>query len=199
MHRFSRISVFLLVLCMGACGSKPEPRSAQSGSAPEVSPGRVAEAAVSAGNASETKAAPAPVQLEGTVYGDGVDVAQSVSISDLLANPDDYAGKTVRIEGTISGVCPKRGCWFDIAGATPGQKVRFKVRDGVMVFPLDETGKFAVAQGVVKKIPMTLEQSKQYAEYQAREYGADMDPAEITEPITLVRLDGTGAVIRDKP
>ena len=62
-----------------------------------------------------------------------------------------------------------------------------------------ENGKYAVAQGVVRKMPMPLEQSKKYAEYQAREYGADMDPDKITEPITLVRLDGTGAVVRAQP
>jgi hypothetical protein len=139
------------------------------------------------------------VKLEGAVYGAGVSLSKTISVSELLATPDLFAGQTVRIEGVVSGVCPKRGCWIDIAGDTPGQKVRFKVRDGVMVFPMEENGKYAVAQGVVRKMPMTLEQSKNYAAYQAREYGADMDPDKITEPITLIRLDGTGAVVRNAP
>jgi hypothetical protein len=138
-------------------------------------------------------------KLEGTVYGAGVSLKKTVSVTELLATPDLFAGQTVRIEGVVSGVCPKRGCWIDLAGDTPGQKVRFKVRDGVMVFPMEENGKYAVVEGVVRKMPMTLEQSKKYAEYQAREYGADMDPDKITEPITLVRLDGTGAIVRNAP
>ncbi len=183
----SRLFVYASILFLVACGAKEQPAPEKAEKAPE-------EAATPS---EETK--PAEVKLEGTVYGGGVDLAQSVAVTDLLANPDLYAGQSVRIEGVVSGVCPKRGCWIDIAGNQPGQKVRFKVRDGVMVFPMAENGKYAVAQGVVRKMPMTLEQSKKYAEYQAREYGADMDPDKITEPITLVRLDGTGAVVRAQP
>jgi len=197
MHRFAKPFVYSLLLLTAACGSKSEPRSAQSGGSPEVS--APAAAVPQAPNSAETTPTAVEVKLEGTVYGGGVDLAQSVAVSDLLANPDLYAGQSVRIEGVVSGVCPKRGCWIDIAGNQPGQQVRFKVRDGVMVFPMAENGKYAVAQGVVRKMPMTLEESKNYAAYQAREYGADMDPAKITEPITLVRLDGTGAVIRSQP
>jgi hypothetical protein len=197
MHRFSKFLVYSFLLFAIACGSKSEPKSAQSENNPEVTPTKAP--AEKSENAAETTSASQEVKIEGTVYGGGVDLAQSVAVSDLLANPDLYAGQNVRIEGVVSGVCPKRGCWIDIAGNQPGQKVRFKVRDGVMVFPMADNGKYAVAQGVVRKMPMTLEQSKNYAAYQAREYGADMDPDKITEPLTLVRLDGTGAVIRAQP
>ncbi len=123
---------------------------------------------------------------------------ESVDIKVLMADVDKYVGKEIRVEGLVTGVCPKRGCWFDLAGDEPGEALRFKVTDGVMVFPVEDKGKYAVAQGVVRKIPMTLEQSKSYARHQRDSYGADMDPDAITEPLTIVRLDGTGAVIRDK-
>ena len=106
----------------------------------------------------------------------------------LRANPN---------EGLVSAVCPKRGCWFDMAGEKPGDSMRFKVKDWVMVFPMEASGKYAVAQGTVRKMPMTLEQSKRWATYQRDSYGADIDPDAITEPLTIVRLDGSGAVIRD--
>jgi hypothetical protein len=140
----------------------------------------------------------APLALEGRTFGAGVALTETVQVSELLANVDKYAGKQVRVEGLITGVCPKRGCWFDMAGDKPGATVRFKVIDGVMVFPMDQKGRYAVAQGIVKKMPMTLEQSKAWAKHQKEEYGADIDPDAITEPLTLVRLDGSGAVIRDQ-
>jgi hypothetical protein len=84
-----------------------------------------------------------------------------------------------------------------MAGEAPGQKMRFKVRDGEMVFPMDAKGKFAVAEGVVAVQQLSLEETRQYLEYQAREYGSGVDPASVTEPMTIVRLDGTGAQIRD--
>ncbi|MEM9489273.1 MAG: DUF4920 domain-containing protein, partial [Myxococcota bacterium] len=133
----------------------------------------------------------------GEVYGDGIQQSDVVAISKLMENPEAYAGKTVRVEGTVTDVCPKRGCWFEMAGERPGDKMRFKVQDGVMVFPMDAKGKHAVAEGVVVTQTLSLEDTRKYFEYQAKEYGKDVDPASITEPMTIVRLDGKGAVIRD--
>lgn len=134
---------------------------------------------------------------EGAVYGAGVTGAEPVTITQLLADPDAYAGKTVQVEGMVTDVCPKRGCWFEMAGQKPGESMRFKVQDGVMVFPLDAKGKHAVAEGVVSTRTLSLEETRQYLEYQAKEYGKDVDPASVTEPMTIVRLDGEGAVLRD--
>ncbi len=132
-----------------------------------------------------------------TVYGDGVKQSDTVAITALLENPEAYAGKSVRVEGTVTDVCPKRGCWFDMAGEKPGQKLRFKVQDGVMVFPMDAKGKSAAAEGVVTLQTLSLEETRRYLEYQASEYGADVDPDNVTEPMTIVRLDGTGALVKD--
>jgi hypothetical protein len=143
--------------------------------------------------APESEAA-APV---GTAYGAGVSLDETVSIDALLADPRAFEGKTVRVEGMVTDVCPKRGCWMDLAGSGPGQKVRFKVQDGMMTFPMEAKGSTAVAQGTVAVKQMTLEETRSYAEYQAREYGAAIDPASITEPMLMVRIDGTGAIIRE--
>lgn len=143
-------------------------------------------------------AQPTAAQPNGTTYGDGVKGASRVSIADLMADPKAYEGKTVQVEGTVADVCPKRGCWFEMAGQKPGDKVRFKVQDGVMVFPMDAKGKQAVAEGVVVAQTLSLEETRKYLEYQAKEYGKDdVDPASVTEPMTIVRLDGQGAVISD--
>ncbi len=131
----------------------------------------------------------------GDVYGEGVQAAKVVSISEILADPKVYAGQRVRVESMVTDVCPKRGCWFDMAGDKPGQKLRFKVQDGIMVFPMDAKGKRVSAEGVVSLQPMTLEQTRKYLAYQAAEYGSDVDPDSVTEPMTMVRLDGKGAVI----
>jgi hypothetical protein len=140
----------------------------------------------------------APIKLAGKSYGGGITSPTVVSISKILKNPEAYEGKSVRIEGMITDVCPKRGCWFEMKGEEAFQIMRFKVRDGVMVFPLDAKGKHAVAEGVVRLRKMTLEQSKKWAEYQAKNYKKNIDPSKITKPMTIVRLDGKGAVIRDK-
>lgn len=140
-----------------------------------------------------TKAEPA----KGKTFGAGVKLAQSTSINAILASPQEWNGKTVRVEGMITDVCPKRGCWMEIAGEQPGQKLKFKVTDGEMVFPMDAKGQRATAEGVIAVQELSIEESKQYAEYQAKEYGKPYDPASITAPMVISRLDGTGAVIHD--
>ena len=67
-----------------------------------------------------------------------------------------------------------------------------------MVFPMEAKGQFAVAEGVLAVNELTMEQTKAMAEEQAKEYGTAYDPASITKPSTQLRLDGTGAVIRDQ-
>lgn len=146
-----------------------------------------------------TAAPAAAAQPAGKVYGAGVTDATPVKVTTLLADIDAWVGKKVRVEGLVTDVCPMRGCWFEMAGEAPGSSIRFKVRDGVMVFPLSAKGQTAVAEGVVRKIPLDLETSKRYLAHQAEEKGEAFDPASVTEPVTIVRLDGTGAVLRDKP
>ena len=171
----------------GTSASAPLPTGGQPAANPSVANAKLDLAAVAA--------ATAPA---GQSFGAGVKSASSMPIDALLADPKAHVGKTVRVEGMIVDVCPKRGCWMDLAGPGVGQKVRFKVTDGEMVFPADAKGKYAVVEGVVAVNELTLEETKEYVAYQHREYGAERTPESVTEPMSIVRLDGTGAVLRDK-
>jgi hypothetical protein len=137
-------------------------------------------------------------EAPGTVYGEGVQGAPAVRVSELFARMDEFEGKQVRVEGPVTDVCAKRGCWFKMASDKDFQTLTFKVTDGVIVFPMSMKGKYAVAEGVVQKIPLDLERTRRYLAHQAEEQGETFDPAQVTEPITLVRLQGIGAVVRDK-
>jgi hypothetical protein len=178
----SRTLCLLLPLVV-ACDKGPTKSSAQPA---------VASAPTTAG------ATVAPTTPAGTKFGAGVTLADTVAIDAILADPSAFKGKTVRVEGMVTDVCPKRGCWMELAGSAPGQKLKFKVTDGEMVFPMDAKGKIAIAQGEVAVRELTLEETQQNAEYEAKEYGKPYDPASITKPKTVVRIDGTGAVFRDK-
>jgi hypothetical protein len=176
-----RVTIFALLLASTGCDKAPE-------------------SAAAAPPSTETKRTESPStgQVNEKTFGPGVTLAESVAIDKIVAEPAAFRDKTVRVEGMVTDVCPKRGCWFEMAGDAPGSKLRFKVVDGEMVFPLDSKGKYAVAEGKVKVTELSVEDSKKYAEYQAKEYGKPYDPASITKPTLVVRLDGTGAVFRDK-
>ena len=57
---------------------------------------------------------------DGTNYGDGVTIDAAVPVETLLSSPDDYIGKAVRVDGVITGVCKKRGCWMQITDPDTG-------------------------------------------------------------------------------
>lgn len=158
--------------------------------------GQASAPAPSAAKPSES--APVAAKAEGKQYGAGVTAADTVSIADLVKNPEAYEGKTVKVEGTVTDVCVKRGCWINIAGEAPGEKAYFKVTDGEMIFPVDSKGQWAVAEGKVVTTKMTVEEARAEAAHLAKESGKDFDPASITEGSVSFRIQGTGAVIGDK-
>lgn len=132
------------------------------------------------------------------VYGEGVSAPDTMLVSDLLANPDEYVGKTVRVKGTAVGVCEHRGCWINIASDTEGETVRVKVQDGVIVFPPEIMGDVVVAEGVWTANELTMEQTKKVCAAQAKEEGKEFDEKEVSSCMTMYQISGTGAVVASK-
>lgn len=172
-----------VAMALGACGdSAPAPDTeTESVDAPAVAdPPAVAD------------------ERAGTVYGEPLADVETVAIADLYARIDEFEGKPVRVEGLVTDVCAKRGCWIKLAGDDAPQPVTFKVVDGVMVFPMSAAGKTAVADGTARKIELSLEKTREYLGHLAEESGDEFDPASVTEPMTMVKLEGIGARVLDK-
>jgi hypothetical protein len=86
-------------------------------------------------------------------YGEGVSVQAVTPIAAVIQKPADFAGKTIRVEGTVTSVCEHEGCWMALKpeGGPDSPTLLIKVDDGVIVFPVTTRGKKAAAQGVVEK------------------------------------------------
>lgn len=141
--------------------------------------------------------AQAAAQPEGKLYGEALKGEQVVTIEQVMDDPKAYDGKVVRVQGMVTDVCTKRGCWFEMAGERPGMKMRFKVRDGDMVFPPSAKGKQAVAEGTVTVRTMSLEDTRKFEAHMAEDAGKPFDPESVTEPMVMIQLDGRGAVISE--
>jgi uncharacterized protein DUF4920 len=140
----------------------------------------------------------AGLAAEEVLVGKGVQVAETTSMAKILADPDAYVGKTVRIEGRVLDVCPMKGCWMELeeSGQDGNGRLRVKVEDGVLVFPVTAKGKLAVAEGKVEAIPMTREQYVGWLAHLAEERGEAFDAAKVGEgPFRILQLQGTGARI----
>lgn len=95
-----------------------------------------------------SSAALAAEALSGTKIFAGVTLEGSTPIAEILAAPDDFIGKPVRIEGTIVEICSSQGCYVTLQDPD-GNKLNLKVVDGELDFrELVETGQYAVGEGV---------------------------------------------------
>jgi hypothetical protein len=131
-----------------------------------------------------------------TTYGKPLTVKDVTRVSDILAQPEQYQGKRVKVEGAVVGVCQKRGCWIQVAGDRDFESIRFKVDDGVIVFPMSARGKTALVEGVVSVSTLSVEEQVRQGEHHAQEEGRTFDPKSVTGPRTIVMLKGEGAEIR---
>ena len=137
------------------------------------------------------------VFAEELLFGQAVNEEVKVSISTLLANAEKYADKEVTISGTIVGVCSHRGCWVDIASDAKFEKLRIKVRDGDMVFPLLAKGRQALATGTLQAIELSLEQTKQYKATLAKRRGEKIVTEDITVAMSIYQLSPIGVKVLD--
>ena len=135
-----------------------------------------------------------PVQAKTDIYGNGVTLTEPTPVSAILDNPDEFLGKTVRVEGMIIEVCAKRGCWVYVAGDRQGEKIQVKVTDGEIVFPMSLSGRMGVVEGIVEELKLSREDMIRYLQHLAEEKGQPFDPSTVKEE-RLIRLRGLGAEV----
>lgn len=144
---------------------------------------------------------------KGKKYGEGVTLKKATEISTILENPKEFVGKKVLVTGTVVGVCAHQGCWIDVAGKKEFEKIKIKVNDGEIVFPLTAKGKTIMAEGILEEIQMqpqkTTEQAmhaehkehKEHMEHKEGESCANCAGENKVAKVTY-RIKGTGAVIQ---
>ena len=137
----------------------------------------------------------ATVSIRGAeTFGAAPTVTEITPIPQLLAKPADFQGKTVRVEGIVTGVCTMMGCWMALApsDAPKGQAILIKVDDGVIVFPTSARGKRATAQGVVERVGSAdkegQEAHREHAEHEGRSAPASSEAARW-------QIKATGAIV----
>ena len=128
-------------------------------------------------------------------YGEALTLSETTSIAEILANPEAFLGKKVRIEGQITDVCPMKGCWIEVEDPDGRQHLKVKVEDDVIVFTPNTKGKTAIAEGEVYQIDLDKEQAISYLKHLADEKGETFDPTSVDGPITIYQIKGAGALV----
>lgn len=125
-------------------------------------------------------ASPMAAEAKGKTYGDGVKLPVATPVEKLLANPTKWVGKEVRVDGVVTDVCAKAGCWLEVSDEKTGKAIRFKVEDGEIVFPVTAKGHKASAMGTFEEVIMSPEEQKEH-------------PSHAKTPVYRIRA--TGAII----
>lgn len=119
------------------------------------------------------------------VYGKGVGKGDFTKVSEILAKPEAFIGKALRVKGIAVGVCEHRGCWLNLASDVEGETIRIKVEDGVIVFPKEILGEEVSVEGVFTSNSIEATQKKCD---RAKE-------GENVQCVTYYELTGSGAVV----
>lgn len=129
-------------------------------------------------------------------YGREINLTEKIKISEILAAPDNFLNKEVLVEGEILDVCAMAGCWMELKSDVDNQKIKIKVSDGDIVFPVEAKGKNAVVEGTVYKIDLTKDEADNYYKHLAEEQDTEFNPESVTGPVTIYQIKGLGAVIQ---
>ena len=151
-----------------------------------------------AGCAPEQEPQPEP-QPEANMeqFGEAPTLAETTPIGDIIADPKAYVGKTVKIEGRITDVCPMKGCWIEVEDPDGTEHLKVKVEDDVIVFTPDTKGKRTIAEGKVYEINLDKEQAISYLQHLAEEKGEPFDSTSVDGPMVIYQIQGTGAMVGD--
>ena len=131
----------------------------------------------------------------GRKFGKPLTLKDTTKISDIYASPDQFNGKRVRVQGPIVDVCAERGCWIAIGSDKEFQTLRFKVDDGVIVFPMEIKGQTAIVEGVLTVTTLSVADQIEQGEHMAKEKKTTFDPKTVKGPKTSIMIKGEGAEV----
>tara|TARA_B100001564_G_C20664813_1_gene683244 strand:+ start:2651 stop:3157 length:507 start_codon:yes stop_codon:yes gene_type:complete len=133
------------------------------------------------------------------LYGNMSKTDKVYGVDELIHNKNDYMSSIVKVEGVIVEVCPMRGCWLQVIGEDDkNKKIRIKVKDGDIVFPLSSKGHKVLAEGQFSVLKLNEKQAKNWKKHLAAEKGINIDTASIVltdNDYFEYRLNTSGAQI----
>ena len=94
-------------------------------------------------------------------FGAGLKLAQTTELAAVLADPEAHAKAPVLIEGRLTDLCTKKGCWTVLADGAAAVRVRF--HDYGFFLPQDALGARALVEGVAEVRTLSEREARHYA------------------------------------
>ena len=125
--------------------------------------------------------------------GNKLAAAQTVKVADVLARPEEFAGKTIRLEGNVSAMCTHRRAWFALQSEDKsGAFVRI-IGAPTFLVPEGSIGKKARTEGVVELVEVPAETQEHFAKEHQLDNEAGKAAAPPAGPTKTAVLKATGA------
>jgi hypothetical protein len=125
-----------------------------------------------------------------TAVGAALAGVETVAVKDLLANPDSWAGKSIRLEGNVSAMCTHRRGWFAVVddGDRSGSVLRVLTAPAFLV-PEGSVGRKVRTEGKVEVVEVPAGAARHYAkDHKVGDQAAIEGDAPIKQ--IVVRADG---------
>lgn len=78
-----------------------------------------------------------------------------VEFASLIANPDNYVGKNIIVEGKVVHVCTETGKKMYIIGENPDVRLFVAAGENISKFPMELLGSEIVVEGLITKVGET--------------------------------------------
>lgn len=125
-------------------------------------------------------------------FGDTVSFDNAISTEEMMAVLNEQDSAEVKVQGEISAVCTKKGCWMSMP-LPEGGDMHVSYNYEFLLPTGGIEGKEVVVQGQVKKVVHSVE----YLRHLAEDAGKTAEEIEaITEPKTKVSFLATGVTIK---
>lgn len=143
--------LFFVVLAIG-CAAQNESPNAPLPGLESAAPSSVEEPATPTSN---------DEKVSHTHFGAAFTLSEGMPAHTALSNPQDYTGKTIRLSGTITDVCQKKGCWMVIEDN--GLHMRVLMKDHAFAVAKDASGKSCDIEGIIIGKEENPEETEHYA------------------------------------
>ncbi len=140
---------------------------------------------------SETISEAVVVVEEMNYYGDKINADGAMLASELKTELEGKDSVVVKVEGTVSESCKKKGCWMTVdLGNDESMRVSFK--DYGFFVPKNLNGQKAVMEGVAKVETIEVD----YLKHLAQDAGKTQEEIDaITEPEVSVTFVANGVIV----
>jgi len=130
-------------------------------------------------------------QVTYDTFGAAITEEHALPLSEIMAQPEAYIDKPVKVKAKVVDVCQMKGCWMAL-DAGEGRTIRVTFKDYGFFVPKDIHGREVVLQGTLVKKTMSVEELRHLAEDAGK---SEEEIEAIQEPETQWEFVAEGVLI----